>query len=61
MTSVPPSSALERGYGSLAARKEAREAAWRHPGWDEVVAYTVPLIEEMHTRVLYPNDISPAQ
>ena len=52
---------LPAGYGSLAARKAAREDAWRHPGWDEVVAYTVPLIDEMHARILYPNDISPAQ
>ncbi|XP_045591890.1 protein NipSnap isoform X2 [Procambarus clarkii] len=48
-------------YKSLAARKEARESAWRHPGWDEVVAYTVPLISEMHARILVPNSISPAQ
>ncbi|XP_042216673.1 protein NipSnap-like isoform X2 [Homarus americanus] len=48
-------------YSSLEARKEARENAWRHPGWDEVVAYTVPLIREMHARILVPNSISPAQ
>lgn len=49
------------GYNSLQGRKEARENAWRHPGWDEVVAYTVPLIKEMHARVLVPNYFSPAQ
>ena len=49
------------GYQSLAMRKEQRENAWRKPGWDEVVAYTVPLIEEYHTRILYPNGLSPTQ
>ncbi|XP_042862335.1 protein NipSnap-like isoform X2 [Penaeus japonicus] len=48
-------------YSSLEGRKEARENAWRHPGWDEVVAYTVPLIQEMHARILVPNTFSPAQ
>uniref|UniRef100_A0A0P4WH42 NIPSNAP domain-containing protein n=1 Tax=Scylla olivacea TaxID=85551 RepID=A0A0P4WH42_SCYOL len=48
-------------YNSLEGRKEARENAWRHPGWDEVVAYTVPLIKEMHARILVPNYFSPAQ
>ncbi|XP_071541774.1 protein NipSnap isoform X2 [Panulirus ornatus] len=47
-------------YSSLEARKESRENAWRHPGWDEVVAYTVPLIKEMHARILAPNYFSPA-
>ncbi|KAK4304082.1 hypothetical protein Pmani_023958 [Petrolisthes manimaculis] len=51
----------EKGYDSLDGRKEARENAWRHPGWDEVVAYTVPLIKEMHARILIPNHFSPAQ
>lgn len=32
------------GYKSFQDRKESREAAWRAPGWDECVAYTVPLI-----------------
>jgi len=48
-------------YSSLEGRKEARENAWRNPGWDEVVAYTVPLIREMDTRILYPNSFSPSQ
>ncbi|XP_018016083.1 protein NipSnap isoform X2 [Hyalella azteca] len=46
-------------YGSLQLRKEQRENAWRKPGWDEVVAYTVPLIEEYHSKILYPNFFSP--
>lgn len=48
-------------YESLQARKETREAAWRLPGWDECVAYTVPLIREMHCRVLSPTEFSPTQ
>lgn len=49
------------GYKSLQDRKESREAAWRAPGWDECVAYTVPLIREMHTRILRPTEFSPTQ
>lgn len=48
-------------YKDLQARKETREAAWRSPGWDECVAYTVPLIREMHSRILAPTSFSPTQ
>ncbi|KAB7503734.1 Protein NipSnap [Armadillidium nasatum] len=48
-------------YESLEARKVSREDAWRHPGWNEVVAYTVPLIREQHTRIMVPNSFSQAQ
>jgi len=48
-------------YKDLVDRKREREAAWTHPGWDEVVSYTVPLISNMHTRILYPVPFSPAQ
>lgn len=48
-------------YKDLAARKETRESAWRSPGWDECVAYTVPLIREMQTRILLPTSFSPTQ
>jgi len=48
-------------YGSLEKRREDREMAWRKPGWDEVVAYTVPLIEQYHSRIVYPNHFSPTQ
>lgn len=50
-----------KGYKSLAERKETREASWRSPGWDECVAYTVPLIREMHCRILAPTEFSPTQ
>jgi len=46
-------------YKDLQTRKETREAAWRKPGWDECVAYTVPLIREMDSRILLPNTFSP--
>lgn len=48
-------------YKDLTARKETRESAWRSPGWDECVAYTVPLIREMQTRILLPTSFSPTQ
>ncbi|KFM79908.1 Protein NipSnap, partial [Stegodyphus mimosarum] len=46
-------------YKDLLSRKEIREAAWRKPGWDECVAYTVPLIREMRSRWLRPTSFSP--
>lgn len=49
------------GYEDLNSRKETRESAWRSPGWDECVAYTVPLIREMHCRIMVPTDFSPTQ
>ncbi|XP_066602656.1 protein NipSnap [Prorops nasuta] len=48
-------------YKNLEARKETRESAWRSPGWDECVAYTVPLIREMHSRILNPTTFSPTK
>ncbi|KAL5278263.1 NIPSNAP1 family protein [Megaselia abdita] len=48
-------------YKSLKERKEIRESAWRNPGWDECVAYTVPLIREMHCRILTPTEFSPTK
>ncbi|KAL1110471.1 hypothetical protein AAG570_007999 [Ranatra chinensis] len=48
-------------YSDLHCRKETRESAWRLPGWDECVAYTVPLIREMHSRILHPTSFSPTQ
>ncbi|XP_076249416.1 protein nipsnap [Calliopsis andreniformis] len=48
-------------YKNLQVRMETRESAWRSPGWDECVAYTVPLIREMHSRILSPTSFSPTQ
>jgi len=36
-----------------------RETAWRKPGWDECVAYTVPLIQNFQSRIILPNSFSP--
>ena len=46
-------------YENLAGRKEVRENSWTKPGWDEIVAYTVPLIREMRSRWMSPNSFSP--
>ncbi|XP_076039653.1 protein nipsnap isoform X2 [Oratosquilla oratoria] len=48
-------------YNNLDHRKSQREGAWRKPGWDAVVAYTVPLLQEYYSRILYPNSFSPTQ
>lgn len=47
------------GYKDLQTRKDTREAAWSRPGWDECVAYTVPLIRHMQSRILIPTPFSP--
>ncbi|ESO97698.1 hypothetical protein LOTGIDRAFT_104108 [Lottia gigantea] len=48
-------------YKDLQTRKFTREAAWSRPGWDECVAYTVPLIRHMQSRILIPTPFSPLQ
>jgi hypothetical protein len=48
-------------YSSYQQRKETREFAWQQPGWDSCVQYTVPLISEMHCRVLVPTEFSPTK
>lgn len=48
-------------YSSYAQRKETREFAWQQPGWDSCVQYTVPLIKEMHSRILIPTEFSPTK
>lgn len=52
---------LFSGYKDLQSRKDTRESAWRLPGWDQCVAYTVPLIREMHCRILSPTTFSPTK
>ncbi|KAK3083685.1 hypothetical protein FSP39_001464 [Pinctada imbricata] len=49
------------GYKDLQTRKETREMAWSKPGWDDCVAYTVPLIRHMQSRILIPTPFSPVQ
>ena len=46
-------------YKDLQSRKDVREDSWTKPGWDEIVAYTVPLIREMRSRWMLPNPFSP--
>ncbi|KAI8505224.1 Nipsnap [Branchiostoma belcheri] len=48
-------------YKDLQARKATRESAWRKPGWDQCVSYTVPLIRKMESRVMHPAPFSPLQ
>ncbi|XP_010022573.1 PREDICTED: protein NipSnap homolog 2 [Nestor notabilis] len=48
-------------YKDLQTREDIRNAAWHKPGWDELVYYTVPLIQEMESRIMIPLKISPLQ
>ncbi|PKU34834.1 hypothetical protein llap_14862 [Limosa lapponica baueri] len=48
-------------YKDLQTREDIRNAAWNKPGWDELVYYTVPLIQEMESRIMIPLKISPLQ
>jgi hypothetical protein len=52
---------FKKAYLDLQSRKETREAAWRKPGWDECFAYSVPLIQQMHTKIMIPLPFSPTQ
>ena len=49
------------GYKDFQSRTDTRDNAWRSPGWDECVAYTVPLIREMQSRILHPTEFSPTK
>ncbi|XP_065188202.1 protein NipSnap homolog 2-like [Sycon ciliatum] len=46
-------------YQNLQIRKEVRESAWQQPGWEEVVARTVPLVRWMESSILTPTSYSP--
>lgn len=48
-------------YQSLQHRKQVRESSWQKPGWDECVAYTVPLIQNFQSRIITPNRFSTTQ
>ena len=45
-------------YKSLEDRKASREKMWNEPGWDECVAYTVPLIRKMESKIMTPLECS---
>ncbi|PWA22877.1 hypothetical protein CCH79_00002364, partial [Gambusia affinis] len=46
-------------YKDLETRDKIRNAAWHREGWDEVVYYTVPLIQHMESRIMIPMKTSP--
>ncbi|KAG7224614.1 hypothetical protein INR49_011367 [Caranx melampygus] len=46
-------------YKDLQSREDTRNAAWQREGWDEVVYYTVPLIQHMESRIMIPMKTSP--
>uniref|UniRef100_A0AAV2J2B0 NIPSNAP domain-containing protein n=1 Tax=Knipowitschia caucasica TaxID=637954 RepID=A0AAV2J2B0_KNICA len=48
-------------YKDLQSRDITRNAAWQQEGWDEVVYYTVPLIQHMDSRIMIPTKASPLQ
>ncbi|XP_071945923.1 protein NipSnap homolog 2-like isoform X2 [Antedon mediterranea] len=48
-------------YKDLESRRQIRESAWQKPGWDDLVAYTVPLIRKMDSKIMIPIPCSPLQ
>nr|XP_019574635.1 PREDICTED: protein NipSnap homolog 2 isoform X2 [Rhinolophus sinicus] len=48
-------------YKDLQTREDIRNAAWHKHGWEELVYYTVPLIQEMESRIMIPLKTSPLQ
>uniref|UniRef100_A0AC35G5E4 NIPSNAP domain-containing protein n=1 Tax=Panagrolaimus sp. PS1159 TaxID=55785 RepID=A0AC35G5E4_9BILA len=48
-------------YKDMAARQYIRQHTWSKPGWDSTVAYTVPLISRMQSKILVPNEFSHLQ
>lgn len=45
-------------YPSMTARNDTRHSTWAKPGWDRTVAYTVPLIKKMQSKILTPTRFS---
>uniref|UniRef100_A0A914XHS9 NIPSNAP domain-containing protein n=1 Tax=Plectus sambesii TaxID=2011161 RepID=A0A914XHS9_9BILA len=45
-------------YKDLVARKSTREHSWSKPGWDTTVAYTVPLINKMESKIMTATSFS---
>lgn len=46
-------------FADLEERKRRRELSWAVEGWGETVHKTVPLIQQMQSRILVPCDWSP--
>uniref|UniRef100_A0AC35TS65 NIPSNAP domain-containing protein n=1 Tax=Rhabditophanes sp. KR3021 TaxID=114890 RepID=A0AC35TS65_9BILA len=45
-------------YKGMTERNEIRKKTWSKPGWDQTVAYTVPLLKEMKSQILIPTALS---
>uniref|UniRef100_A0A915DTK9 NIPSNAP domain-containing protein n=1 Tax=Ditylenchus dipsaci TaxID=166011 RepID=A0A915DTK9_9BILA len=45
-------------YKGMVNRNTTRQHTWSKPGWDQTVAYTVPLIKKMQSRILVPTELS---
>ncbi|TKR67920.1 hypothetical protein L596_023992 [Steinernema carpocapsae] len=45
-------------YPNMCSRNDTRQQTWLKPGWDNTVAYTVPLIKQMKSRILVPTKYS---
>ncbi|KAI1722683.1 NIPSNAP domain-containing protein [Ditylenchus destructor] len=48
-------------YKGMVSRQQTRQHTWSKPGWDQTVAYTVPLISKMQSRILVPTELSKLQ
>jgi hypothetical protein len=46
-------------FANLEERKARREQSWQHEGWADTVHKTVPLIQNMKSRILIPMPWSP--
>ncbi|TKA25994.1 hypothetical protein B0A50_05506 [Salinomyces thailandicus] len=46
-------------FADLEERRARREQSWSVPGWGETVHRTVPLIQEMKSRIMVPCEWSP--
>jgi len=45
-------------YKDMVDRNSTRQHTWSKPGWDTTVAYTVPLIKKMSSKILVPTELS---
>uniref|UniRef100_A0AC11BWT4 Uncharacterized protein n=1 Tax=Ovis aries TaxID=9940 RepID=A0AC11BWT4_SHEEP len=48
-------------YKDLQTREDIRNAAWHKHDWEELVYYTVPLIQKMESRIMIPQKTLPLQ
>ncbi|KAB0374940.1 hypothetical protein FD755_013432 [Muntiacus reevesi] len=45
---------------ALQTREDIRNAVWHKHGWEELVYYTVPLMQEMESRIMIPQKTCPS-